>query len=545
MCIMKKKMKLFCLICLLVLSFATVCVCEGETGLFTMLREDGSGFIVAKQNGQITELSATYCSDKCGGLYIKASFKDAKLGQIYYLSRERELTLLQENDAYYGNESSQYVWRIFLYNNQLAGIDPYSKTVKMFDGNEWKVVTQLDLSQFPTAQKAKNFLINDVAANNIGNKLYISALAYSESVIEIDLETGTVKPLNETKNIKAHLMENHESLMYSDKDSRVFQLDTKTCETTICFDALFSNVCDYWDGIYYGIDDKELLAWRGDQTEGIVFSTRLPVDEDGIMSVQVTAIDSDTVLINNNTMLELLSLKEEYVKKQIYAITVDDDHPQIEDYLVDMLENPSRGYAMMDADITPHFDEPTLIYSTDMPEELPFYADLDLYSAVDMPFKTLTLRQFEKNLRLVCKSIGLSSKWKWKVSGYDYNEGIYTYKAEINGITVTVEMLEKNKDEPIGNVHVTRKLKKSKDGDQFGKVFVCCYIGMYGQPNAEDWEKIKPAFDGEWCVDEEKFMLLKEYKETNDYLTLGKNDCFDYEAGIANLTCWADLGDIF
>ena len=173
MCIMKKKMKLFCLICLLVLSFATVCVCEGETGLFTMLREDGSGFIVAKQNGQITELSATYCSDKCGGLYIKASFKDAKLGQIYYLSRERELTLLQENDAYYGNESSQYVWRIFLYNNQLAGIDPYSKTVKMFDGNEWKVVTQLDLSQFPTAQKAKNFLINDVAANNIGNKLYI------------------------------------------------------------------------------------------------------------------------------------------------------------------------------------------------------------------------------------------------------------------------------------------------------------------------------------------------------------------------------------
>lgn len=161
------KKRLFCSICLLVLLFAIFGISEAETGLVTMLREDGSGFIVAKQDNRITGLSATYCSDKNGGLYIRASFKNAKLGQIYYLSKERELTLLQENDAYYGNESSQYVWKIFLYNNQLAGIDPYSKTIKVFDGNEWRVITQLDLSLLPKAQKAKNFLINDVATHNI------------------------------------------------------------------------------------------------------------------------------------------------------------------------------------------------------------------------------------------------------------------------------------------------------------------------------------------------------------------------------------------
>lgn len=539
------KKRLFCSICLLVLLFAIFGISEAETGLVTMLREDGSGFIVAKQDNRITGLSATYCSDKNGGLYIRASFKNAKLGQIYYLSKERELTLLQENDAYYGNESSQYVWKIFLYNNQLAGIDPYSKTIKVFDGNEWRVITQLDLSLLPKAQKAKNFLINDVATHNIGDKLYITALAYSGSVLEIDLETGTVKLLNETKNSKAHLIEDHERLIYSNKDFRVFQLDTNTGETTMCFDAPVPNVFDYWDGIYYGMDDTELKVWRGNQTEEIVFSTRLPVDEDGIISVQVTAVDSDTVLINNNTMLELLPLKEEYVKKQIYAITVDAGYPLIEPYLADMLENPSHGYAMIGADIQPHYDEPTLIYSSDMQEELPFYADLDLYKASDMRLKTLTLRQFEENLRLLCKTVGLSSKWKWKVSGYDYDEGIYTYKTEIGGVTVSVEMVEKNKDELIGDVHVTRKMKKSQDGDQFGKVFVCCYIGLYGQPSTEDWEKIKPAFDGEWRVNEDKFNLLKEYSDKNDYYILGRNDCFDYEAGIWNLICYADLGAIY
>lgn len=523
---------LIALFSFILLLFPASSFAEPTTGLIAALREDGSGFIYAQEAGKISSLSCTSCPDGAGGLFIRTSFPNAKIGQLYHLTAERQLVLLQENDTYYGNEGEQYVWNIFLWNGQLAGMDPYSKTIKIHNGKTWETVVDIDLSLLPLAQEDNDFYINGIAARAIDNKLYFTAFSYCDTILELDLKTGIIKPLSTQKGLQAMIMVDEDSFYYADEKQNVYRWDTFSHMETFCFTAPTEKVCAFQDDKFLGYTQAEASVWTASLSESVMFSTRLPISEVNSSLIWLNMLDGETLLFENAWLFEILPMKEEYVKDKIYEVYVDNNFPEIEAYIQETLDNPTIGYAMLRAFSDDPLYRPKLIYEDGNQQsnvQSAFYSDLDLHSSDDALYGTLTMRQMDENLRVLCGAMGLTSDWEWTVSDYDDINGCYIYQTHIENATILVEMLEKDVDQEIAQFTVRQRLTYEEGSKGFEPLFVCCYLSLRGTIDHEEWIAIEPYFENQTMVSPSAAEYFIANKDAFSYILWAENDHFEYE----------------
>lgn len=543
----KANWRLVFLLCILLL-LPAFALSEGPTGLFTALRADGSGFIYAKEDGQISKLSCTSCPDGAGGLFIRASFSSAEIGQLYHFTNERQLVLLQENDACYGSAGEQYVWDIFLWNDQLAGIDPYNKAVKTYDGQSWRKAVDIDLSCLPSAQQDNNFFINGMAARAIGDKLYFTAFSYCDTVLELNLKTGLICPLATQKRLQPAIMVDEDGFYYADRSQNVYFWDVAAQTETFCFASPTEKVSAFQDGHFLGYTQAEASVWAAGAPESTGFSTRLPASEANLSLIWLRLLDSQTILFENAWLFEILPMQEAYIKEQVYEVYVEHDRPQIEAYLEEALDNPAIGYAMLRAFDNEPLYRPKLIYERGNPHAVTqgaFFSGLDLYSSNDAPHNVLTLKQVDENLRALCGAAGLASDWEWSVSDYDDIDGCYTYQTNIGDAVIQIEMLEKDENQEIARFAVNQRLTYEEGSEGFELVFVCCYLGMRGELDDEEWLQIEPYFEGQIMVYPALAKGLMDSEDSFTYVLLDRNDSFEYEVYAAGATIEAVFAPLY
>ena len=143
---MKCKVSFAVILSLLIVSI--ICIpafAEGETGLFTLLREDESGYIYGIDDGLMNEPAMRICFDDKGGIYINSFFERADEYRLYYVSAEKELTLLHKIG--FSDNAGSYVVYPFMMGEQLAGFDFDENAIRIFNGNQWAASESLESSK--------------------------------------------------------------------------------------------------------------------------------------------------------------------------------------------------------------------------------------------------------------------------------------------------------------------------------------------------------------------------------------------------------------
>lgn len=158
-----------------------------------------------------------------------------------------------------------------------------------------------------------------------------------------------------------------------------------------------------------------------------------------------------------------------------------------------------------------------------------FYSDLDLHSSDDALYGTLTMRQMDENLRVLCGAIGLTSDWEWTVSDYDDIRGCYIYQTYIENATILVEMLGKDVDQEIAQFTVRQRLTYEEGSKGFESIFVCCYLSLRGTLDDEEWITLKPYFENQTMVSPSDAEYFIANQDAFSYILWEENDSFEYE----------------
>ena len=501
---MKQKCIAMLLVICLMAAMALPAIAEGETGLYTLLREDGSGFIYGRDNGYMNDASMRICFDEKGGIYINSFFGRAEEYHLYYLSPEKELSLLYQTN--FVENPGGYVYYPFMMGEQLAGFDFDEHAIRVLDGSQWVKLVEYDDSSI-NAFGNQSMTLRGIVNNSINERLYVTPLRQSRWIVEIDLKTGACRELQTTEYPDAFLINVAGGILFSGLDNRVFfwepETDTET-EGFIMPDGV--RFCDYEeDGTLLAFGNGCAMLWNLKESFDMQQSLQLsmnPYDSGDYLLY----LHNNEILLLDSGCMEFIPMDEAYSKEKVYKVSIDDNNSEWLPFLEESFANPKVGYYVRYND--GELYQPELIFDAsnpDLPLSGAFFYGLDLYTPETG--EEIPMQQFDDNLQKLLERKGLSAN-KWKVK-WDDDEGCYLFTNKAAGVSITVEAEDEFMESPVWGVKVRTTIGEGEDSATFDGVLLCCYLAMRGKISYEEWRPLEPYDERALLISaaEAEFML--------------------------------------